>query len=96
MEKFDIIAEPSSNGMGLYKLKRARRKDKSRMGDIVPLERIRTDIEVVPAFGKIDEAWDSDLTSFNSMKRFTSFYLNHFCDDEVFYMFFDLFRVPTI
>jgi hypothetical protein len=95
MEKFDIVAGPESNALGLYRLKRARRRDKkSRVGDIVPLANIRTDIEVVPQFGSPKDVIPGNLTSHTSMKWSSSFYLNHHCDAEVFYMFYDIFRVP--
>ena len=94
MEKFDVTAGPESNGMGLYRLKRARRRDKSRLGDIVPLASIRTDIEVVPRFGNIKDPFPREVNCRNSMELSNDFYLNHFCDMEVFYMFVDIFRAP--
>ena len=67
-----------------YRLKRARRKGDWRVGDIVPLDHMRTVIELVPAFGKRSEPIPDHATSSTSMKAFKAFfYLNHFCDMEI-------------
>lgn len=69
---------------GMYQLKRAHHLDNTRIGDIVSLTSIQTDVEVAPKFGR--EA-SKELKSNNVMEKSQSFQLNHFCDREIFYMF---------
>ena len=64
-------------------MRKARRADGSRLGDIVLLKSILDEIEVVPKFSEVG----ADCTCYNVREKGTHFYLNHFCDPEVFYRF---------
>jgi hypothetical protein len=76
--------EPSQNS-GLYRLRRAIYSGSDeRVGDIVPVTQIRTDVEVAAAFGaKIP----SGINCYNALETLKDFNLNHFCSREVFYRF---------
>lgn len=88
MEKFSVVRFDDAKGM--YLLKRTVRKDGSALGDVVLLDQIRTDVEVVPCFGKPDQEISKSLQANNSMHHANQFYLNIYCDEEVFYLFQDL------
>jgi hypothetical protein len=66
----------------MYLLKRARRSDRAIMGDVVPLDRLRALIDLVPRFGK--EA-DKQLTRGTALERSSEFWLNKYFDKELFY-----------
>jgi len=73
---------PNSN-TGMYVLTKACRADGSRLGDVILLESILEDIEVVPKFSEDDGSW----SRFNAREKGKDFYLNHYCDPEVFFRF---------
>jgi hypothetical protein len=66
-------------------LKRALRGDGSRIGDIVPLSRLRIPVELIPRFGKNA---DLRLTRYNSLEYSSEFYLNKYSDKEILYSVF--------
>lgn len=91
VQRFDIvpqgnpagrrIAQPESSTK-MYVLKRALRADKGRLGDIIPLSRLRSPIYLQPRFGPIA---DTRLTSHNSLEYSSEFWLNHYAEKEHFW-----------
>jgi hypothetical protein len=73
------VADPVT---GMHIVKRALRVDGSRIGDIVPLSRLRVPVELIPRFGKTA---DSRLTAQNSLEYTSEFYLNKYSDKQIFY-----------
>lgn len=68
----------------MYVLKRKRRPNGDLHGEVVQLQQVTTPVECCPKFG---ENMDKRLKYYNSYHLSENFYLNHFCDPEVFYMF---------
>jgi len=66
----------------LHLLKRARRSNGSRMGDIIPVSQLRAPVNLVPRFGATA---DMRLTAYNSMEHASEFWLNHFWDKNTFF-----------
>lgn len=66
----------------MYVLKRALRTDKSRIGDVIPLSRLRTPIHLHPRFGP---SADRHLTAQNSLEYSTEYWLNSYADKEHFW-----------
>jgi len=95
VERFDIVPqlnrdrsdrsgpypEPSTS---LYLLKRAVRSnaDKTIIGDIVPLSRLRSLVNLVPNFG---EEADRRLARSNVLTYSREFWLNSFFEKEIYY-----------
>lgn len=88
MEQFKVTG--FDDAKGLHELRRAHRKDGSFLGDIVRIDQICTDAEVVPAFGDPKQPVSKSLNGQSSMHRATAFFLNTYCDPEVFYSFEDI------
>jgi hypothetical protein len=76
------VADPVT---GMYIPRRALRADGSRIGDVVPLSRLRVPVELIPHFGK---QADPRLTCHNSMEYTSEFYLNKYSDKEILYSVF--------
>jgi hypothetical protein len=74
---------------GLYRLRRDVLSDNSRIGGVVPLTQIRSDVEVVPAFAR-SQIPLSELNRYTVMEDSEHFNLNHYCTREVFYRFYDI------
>ena len=70
--------EPSS---GLYLLKRSKRSTGVIMGDVLPLDQIRSLVNLTPRFGK--EA-SHILTKDNSLEYSSEFWLNKYFTKELF------------
>jgi len=93
-QRFDIIPQPLSSSLNatpapgrdptthMYILRRSLRSDSSRLGDIVPLSRIRTPAQLTPRFGP---RADPHLSSQNSLEFSTAFYLNSYSEKEIYY-----------
>jgi hypothetical protein len=86
VQRFDIVPqmrggfpEPAS---GMYQLKRARRVDKSIMGDIIPLDRLRVRVELTPNFGKMA---DRRLKKETSLDYCDEFWLAKWFNKELFF-----------
>lgn len=94
VQRFDIIPQATSSGSTtgrgyvperstkMYVLKRSRRADHMRMGDIIPLSHIRTAVDLVLRFM---EAADPRLTKESSLEYSREFLLNHYFDKQVYY-----------
>jgi hypothetical protein len=95
-QRFDIVPQlnpmdrASSTGKGLYPdpstgmyvLKRSRRSDRTIMGDVVPLEQVRTLLDLVPRFGADAP---KQLTKETSLEFCVEFWLNRYFEKELFY-----------
>ncbi|KAJ7807710.1 hypothetical protein B0H13DRAFT_2243903 [Mycena leptocephala] len=86
VQRFNIVPqmrggfpEPAS---GMYQLKRARRVDKSIMGDIIPLDRLRVRVELTPNFGKMA---DRRLKKETSLDYCDEFWLAKWFNKELFF-----------
>lgn len=68
---------------GMYVLKRAIRSDplQSRLGDVVPLDRVVLPVQLVPRFG---QAADPRLTAETSLEYSTECFLNKYFNKVVF------------
>ncbi|KAJ7659007.1 hypothetical protein B0H17DRAFT_1171830 [Mycena rosella] len=73
------VPEPASR---MYQLKRARRSDRSIMGDIIPLDRLRALADLAPRFGKTA---DRRLTKENSLDYCEEFSLSKWFNKEFFF-----------
>lgn len=74
-----IYPEPNS---GLFLLKRAKRANGEDAGDIIPLDQLRSFVDIAPRFG---EKADPRLTNTSSLTYATEFWLNKYFDKELFY-----------
>jgi hypothetical protein len=66
----------------MYRVKRARRSDRSIMGGIIPLGQVRALIDLVPVFGEVA---DHRLTKETLLEYGSEFRLNPYFDKELFY-----------
>ena len=93
VERFDIISQPTHLGStsrarcpdpvtGMYVVKRSSRANGTRIGDVVPLSRIRIAAPLIPRYGP---QADPKLTSRNSMEFSSEFFLNKFFDKDLYY-----------
>jgi len=94
VQRFDIIPQPGISARGndrtvqpdpssrMYAFKRSIRSDGNRLGDVIPLTRIRTPVQLVPRFGR--EA-DSRLTMETSLEYSTEFWLNKYETKDMFW-----------
>ncbi|KIM63452.1 hypothetical protein SCLCIDRAFT_117074 [Scleroderma citrinum Foug A] len=86
VQQFNIV--PQANGSavehttGLHVLKRATRASGSVLGEIFPLDQIRSYAHIVPRF---DRTADNRLTTSNSIHFSQSFFLNKYFDKDFFY-----------
>jgi hypothetical protein len=94
VQRFDIVPQATSSGSNtsrgyvpelstkMYVLKRSSRVDGIRMGDVIPLSRIRTAVDLVPRFMG---AADPRLTKESSLEYSSEFLLNHYFDKQIYY-----------
>ncbi|KAG1904224.1 uncharacterized protein F5891DRAFT_1126636 [Suillus fuscotomentosus] len=76
--------------MHLHLLKRVKRSNGTRIGDVIPVTQLRAPVNVVPRFGA---SADSRLTQYNGMEHALEFWLNKYWDKNTFYplsMYFEL------
>jgi hypothetical protein len=95
VERFDVVPQLTASGSRsavrdpstkMYLLKRRKRADGSRFGDIIFLSQLRTPVVLIPNFGEVA---DSRLSKFNGMEYASEFWL-----DEYFEKDFYLSRLP--
>ena len=85
-QRFDIV--PQANGSavehttGLHVLKRATRASGSVLGEVFPLDQIRSYAHITPCF---DRTADNCLTTSTSIHFSQSFFLNKYFDKDFFY-----------
>ena len=93
VRRYDIVhqrdpANPTRQGIfpdpntGLYLLKRATCSNNEVAGDIIPLNQLRSLVDVAPRFGK---KANPQLTNSNSLSFASEFWLNKYFDKELFY-----------
>ncbi|KAG1729418.1 hypothetical protein EDD22DRAFT_960913 [Suillus occidentalis] len=87
VHRFDIV--PQSSGTNdrepstqLHLLKRAKRSNGTRVGDIVPVTQLRALVNLVPRFGA---SADNRLTPYNSMEHASQFWLNKYWDKNSYF-----------
>jgi hypothetical protein len=80
VERLDIVALDESTGM--YILRRARRANNDRIGDIVRVTQIVAPVHLIPRFGEVA---NPRLTMQTSIHHTTDFYLNKFWNKELFF-----------
>ncbi|KAH7905010.1 hypothetical protein BJ138DRAFT_1233543 [Hygrophoropsis aurantiaca] len=86
VQRFDIVHQGNDlveKSTGLHVLKRSTRASGDPLGDIFPLDQVRSYAHVVPRFGP---AADSRLSATNSIYASQSFYLNRYFDKDFFYV----------
>ncbi|KAI5994462.1 hypothetical protein EDD15DRAFT_2366590 [Pisolithus albus] len=84
-QRFDIVPQGNSSverTTGLHVLKRATRASGSELGEIFPLDQLRSYAHIVPRFGR---KADNRLTSDNCIHSSQSFFLNRYFDKDFFY-----------
>ncbi|KAG6369888.1 hypothetical protein JVT61DRAFT_13352 [Boletus reticuloceps] len=83
--RFDVVPQQQSlvdQATGLRVLKWATRASGALLGDVFPLDQIKSYVHLVPCFGR---AADPRLTSRNSSHFAQSFWLNSYFDKEFYY-----------
>lgn len=63
-------------------LRRARRANKEHLGDVIPLDQLRSRVSLIPRFGKVA---NKHLSSTNSLALSEEFWLNKYWDKEMFF-----------
>uniref|UniRef100_A0A8H7XWZ0 DUF6830 domain-containing protein n=1 Tax=Psilocybe cubensis TaxID=181762 RepID=A0A8H7XWZ0_PSICU len=92
VQRFEVLNQPQSLGSairgpypepitGMYKLKQSQRTDNTIMGGILPLNQIRSLVDLVPQMG---EKARRSLTTHNSHSTSTEFRLNKYFDKELY------------
>jgi hypothetical protein len=81
VQRLDLSNDRDANTQ-LHLLKRAKRSNGDRMGDIIPLSQLRAPVNLVPRFGVIA---DKRLTAHNSMEHAAEFWLNEFWEKSTFF-----------
>jgi len=74
-----IYPEPNT---GLFLLKRAKCANGKEAGDIIPIDQLRSFVDIAPRFG---EKADPRFTNSSSLTYATEFWLNKYFDKELFY-----------
>ncbi|KAI5982061.1 hypothetical protein EDD15DRAFT_2378525 [Pisolithus albus] len=84
-QRFDIVPQGNSSverTTGLHVLKKAMRASGSELGEVFPLDQLRSYAHVVPRFGR---KADNRLTSTNCIHSSPSFFLNKYFEKDFFY-----------
>ncbi|KAG2123438.1 hypothetical protein DEU56DRAFT_745404 [Suillus clintonianus] len=81
VQRFDISKDRDPTTQ-LHLLKRAKRSNGSRMGDVIPVSQLRAPVHLIPRFGVTA---DTRLTAYNSMEHAAELWLNEFWDKNVFF-----------
>ena len=96
VQRFDIVPQINQSVSGsnilrgpfpesstsLYVLKRGKRSNGTIIGDVLPLDQLRTLVDLVPRFGK---QANRALTKSNSTKYSTEYWLNKYFTKELFW-----------
>ena len=86
VQHFDVVRQSNPANVspvtGMHMLKRAVRGNGQRIGEVIPLTRIRSPAHLVPNFGR--EA-HSRLTNLSSYEFSNEFWLNKFWSKELYY-----------
>ena len=84
-QRLDIVPQGSNSverTTGLHVLKKATRASGSLLGEVFPVNQLRSYAHIVPRFG---EKADGRLTSTNCVHYSQSFFLNKYFDKDFFY-----------
>ncbi|KAG2139639.1 uncharacterized protein EDB93DRAFT_1253055 [Suillus bovinus] len=81
LQQFDISSERDPTTQ-LHVLRRSKRSNGSRMGDIIPVSQLRAPVHFVPRFSATA---DTHFTAYNSMEHASKFWLNYFWDKNSFF-----------
>ncbi|KAG1841109.1 hypothetical protein DFJ58DRAFT_732561 [Suillus subalutaceus] len=81
VQRFDISHDRDATTQ-LHVLKRSKRSNGVRMGDVIPLSQLRAPINLVPRFGATA---DKRLTVYNSMEHAAEFWLNEYWEKHTFF-----------
>ena len=91
-QRLDIVPQVSSPGAspqkipdpltGMYVVRRATRQNGTRIGDIMPMNRLLMPLDLVPRLGAVA---DPRLSCMNSFEYSSNFSLNIFFDKESYY-----------
>ncbi|KAG1820808.1 hypothetical protein DFJ58DRAFT_673237, partial [Suillus subalutaceus] len=80
VKRLDVVTLDESTGM--YILRRARRANNEKIGDVIPVTQIVAPVHLIPHFGR---KADPRLTMQSSINHTTEFYLNKFWNKELFF-----------
>lgn len=88
-QRFDIVPQNGSPtgrelSSGMYVLKRAKRADGSRLGDVIEVKNIRTPVELIARFGR---KADPRFTPYNSLEFSSEVRLNKYSSKELLWIF---------
>jgi hypothetical protein len=81
VQHFNLASETDPTS-GLHSLKRATRRDGSRIGDVVPVAHICSPAQIIPHFSK---AANSHLNCHTSNEHSTDFWLNKYWNKQFYY-----------
>ena len=84
-QRLDVVPQEhgkTKSTMGLHVLKRAKCASGKELGEVFPLDQLRSYVHIVPHFG---HATDNCLTHANSVYGSHSFFLNKYFDKDFFY-----------
>ncbi|KAG6378073.1 hypothetical protein JVT61DRAFT_13755 [Boletus reticuloceps] len=84
-ERLDVVYQRGSETeptMGLHVLRRAKRASGENIGEVFPLDQLRSYAHIVPRFGRVVE---NCLTHSNSIYGLQNFFLNKYFDKDFFY-----------
>ncbi|KAG2122736.1 hypothetical protein DEU56DRAFT_745840 [Suillus clintonianus] len=81
VQRFDLLSDRDPITQ-LHLLKRAKRSNGNRMGDVIPVSQLRAPVNLIPRFGA---AADKRLTAYNSMEHAAEFWLNEFWEKSKFF-----------
>jgi hypothetical protein len=80
--RLDLVPRDFDEVTGMHVVKCVTRACRTPMGDVIPLSQLRALAPLVPKFGK---KANSRLTAQTSAHYSSVFYLNHFCDKQLYY-----------
>lgn len=88
-QRFDKVSPTVSDVTGMYQLKKAQKfnyttRKEERLGSVVPIQCIRTEVQLVPLFG---ERAHPRYHTWNILARSERFHLNKYRDKESHFMF---------
>jgi hypothetical protein len=81
VHRFNIVGarEPTTQ---MHILKRAKRSNRTCMGDVIPISQLRAPMNLVPRFGATA---DNRLTAYNCLEHASELWLNRFWDKSTYF-----------
>lgn len=96
VRRFNIVSQ-GNNQLDptalMHVLRRAKRASGEYLGDIIPLDQVRSPAHLVPRFGKIA---NKRLSSTNSRALTEEFWLNRFWEKEFFFALYNESKETTV